>query len=112
MNYTDRERVASAINRYKIFVDEVEVGYRDNIYEYRNDLGCRDIIDRYLNTPIINDGERNDISLLDARFKSMLMPTIKPISPRHPTTAFWYYGMPHNISGELLEDARADGLLP
>ena len=102
----------TCVGGYANFIKNTEDAYFLTIYEYTDDLTYRDVIQDMLDegfTP--EETVQQQIDALDIRLKAMLRPTLKPIYMDQPPNRFWYFGLPFNISGEILEDAHNHGLI-
>ena len=101
-DYVIREGAQGLIGRWRKFVEQVEVGYRFGLDDYRNDLDIR--------TLIWVAGLENEVSREDERLRALLTHTESPVWSSDAPDPFWVRGFPSNASGELLEDLRAAGL--
>ena len=94
--------------RWRMFVDEVQRGYKLGLEDYRNDLDLRGIIA----TLGIDKGESAaEIREADELFASLLIQTDRRIWESSAGNPFWDFGYPYNASGELKDDLRAEGFL-
>lgn len=91
------------IDRYRKFVAEVERGYEFSIFDYRNDLDGRAIIE------LIGAGDQ--VRDLDARLEHMLTAREKRVWESAPGEPFWDFGYPRNARGDLLRDLQSEGFL-
>jgi hypothetical protein len=94
---------AGLLARWRKFVDEVELGYKLGLEDYRNDLDLRGIIELA--------GLGSEAHADDERFRRLLTATDKRIWESSHENAFWDWGYPRNASGELVEDLKAEGFL-
>ena len=83
----------------------VEKGYTDNVYEYTNDLHCRDALATAW--PILSDKLRVDrqpeLDALDARFEAATDPDDQ-LSTSDDSKGWWWQRVPSRRVGELAED--------
>ena len=108
---TDREPFEQNLYRYEKLVEEIEGGYSMCIYEYTNDLYCRNIIQEMLDNGYAPKKEAlARLAMFDTRLKELLLPTTVSIHGNYPSQYFWFYGVPRNAP-EVQEDARAIGVL-
>ena len=97
------------LDRYANLVEEIEGGYGMCIYEYTNDLYCRNVIQEKLDAGFVpDDAAAERLRQLDERLRALLIPTTGSIHGNYPTQYFWFYGVPRNAE-EVLEDARSVG---
>ena len=85
---------------YRQFVESVERGYGQSLFDYWNDLDIRTILAKL-------DAEE-EVQELDGRLRSMLVRTDIRIWWSDAADPFWVYGYPRNAGAELLEDLRAE----
>ena len=103
---TEFERLVST---YGVFVESVLDGYDMSIYEYTNDVSCRQRIEE-------NKSDQEMRSMLtrvvaaDEKLRNVLQPTSKCIHGEYSPQSFWYWGYPPN-SPELEDDLRTLGML-
>ena len=93
---------AGLLTKWAAFVDEVERGYKLGLEDYRNDLDLRSVIA----LAGLEAQARED----DERLRSLLIATDRRVWESSHENPFWDFGYPHNASGDLLEDLRAEGL--
>ena len=99
------------LDRYRGLVEEIEEGYTWNIYEYTNDLSCRQALQAELDGGLVLPAEyQEELRILDDRLKRPLVPTRESIHGNPPPAHFWFHGVP-STAPEVLEDARAHGWL-
>ena len=92
------------LKRWRVFVEEVERGYKLGLEDYRNDLDLRGII-----AVVKLDSE---VAEYDARLKKMLAHVEVRVweATEGGKSAFWIHGYPKNAAGDLLADLRTEGL--
>lgn len=92
------------LEKWQLFVEAVEHGYRFGLEDYRNDLDMRNIISIL--------GLQSEVEELDQRLRRLLVFTEESIwdSDEFPD-AFWLYGYPRNAAGDLRDDLRSEGFL-
>ena len=97
------------VSQYESFVAELRDGYSMSVYEYTNDLSCRDRLEAAKETPEVAAMwarvERSDDVL-----RGLLLPTKRGISGDRPRSQFWYWGYPPG-SPELEADLRSRGAI-
>ena len=89
------------------FVEECEVGYGDNIYEFDNDLSVRSLIEKVLGDPRMSDYPqlgwvREEIAAIDARYRALLGE--EEVRPSHP---WWEARVPRFAGEEVAADLMA-----
>jgi hypothetical protein len=87
--------------RWRRFVDQVELGYPLGLDDYCNDLDLRSMIEAA--------GLAGEVEDADRRFRGLLTHTERAVWSSDVPGAFWVRGYPANASGELLEDLKARG---
>lgn len=99
------------INKWYIFVQEVEQGYEMTIDDYTNDLTKRDLIDELLRQ--LPETLKNKVNTLiepsDKRFDSATNILKEPIF-REDNPPWWWYRIPKILVGELKEDVEANNI--
>lgn len=106
-NFTFREltRFEDSVVAYEGFVQQLGDGYAMCIYEYTNDLSCRQQLeDARLEAAVQELWSR--VEAADSRLRQILRPTKRCIHGSHPQECFWYWGYPPD-SPELETDLRA-----
>jgi hypothetical protein len=99
---TEEEKWISA---YEAFVKDLSEGYDMSIYEYSNDISCRQRIEESrMKQPVADQWKR--VQSADAALKKILIQTKRCIHGDYPKTCFWYWGYPPN-SPELGKDLKA-----
>ena len=111
MNFTNRAltQEESWVASYESFVADLVQGYDMSIYEYTNDLSCRQILEEKRDDPLVAD-QWNRIQASDNLLKSILLPTNQCIHGSYPKDCFWFWGYPPN-SPELETDLREIGAI-
>jgi hypothetical protein len=98
-----REGRAGLVRRWREFVEQVERGYRLGLEDYRNDLDIRGILE-------LADAVNDEISGLDERLRTLLLPAKRRVWESAPGNPFWDFGYPRNAGEELTADLKAEGL--
>lgn len=88
-------------------VRECEAGYEWNVYEYHNDLGVRDALERIVSDPDRAHEERAEVALrlaeIDARFQALLQPGVQVGPAEDP---WWHRGVPRRAGAELAAELK------
>ncbi|GAB3953375.1 hypothetical protein GCM10029976_093430 [Kribbella albertanoniae] len=92
------------IGSWRLFVELCEEGYGDNIEEFDHDLSVRRLIDRILQSPMLQgfeqmDWVRAEIEALDARYRALLIDL-----DRGDERGWWERGIPRLAGPELAGD--------
>ncbi|MGV0814098.1 hypothetical protein ABQF34_19205 [Mycolicibacterium boenickei] len=95
-------------------VAEVERGYDQMVYEYMNDLACRDWL--ALVWPMLTDRVRGaravELEALDARFRAATVDdggfTIGRFYRIENKDGWWWHRRPINVAGDFAADVAAD----
>jgi len=106
-NFTFREltRFEKWVVAYEGLVQQLGGGYSMCIYEYTNDLSCRQQLeDTRLESAVQELWQRVEVA--DSLLRQILRPTKRCIHGSYPRECFWYWGYPPN-SPELESDLRA-----
>jgi hypothetical protein len=94
-----------ALRAWRELVTRVEKGYTDNIYEYTNDLHCRDALATAW--PILSENLRvhrqPELDALDARFEAATDPDDQ-LAPSNESKGWWWRRVPRRRVGELADD--------
>jgi hypothetical protein len=98
-----KEGRAGLIRRWRKFVEQIELGYKLGLEDYRNDLDVRAILE-------LAGGDDEEIRALDTRLRTMLTAITVRVWESAAGDPFWDFGYPSNASGQLLEDLRGEGL--
>ena len=108
-NARDLSDVERWVSFYESFVDSVRDGYDMCIYEYTNDLSCRDQLERRrADTDVQAVWAR--VVAADTAFRKFLIPTKCAIYGDAPSDHFWFWGYPDG-SAELEADLKSMGAL-
>lgn len=93
------------------FVQAVERGYDDSIYEYTNDLSVRDRLEHLVaaSSATLRDKLRGALAPVDERFAIATEPAMRPLSAARGDLATWWRRVPKRREGELAEDLQAMG---
>jgi len=98
-----REGRAGLVRRWRGFVEQVELGYRMGLEDYRNDLDIRGILE-------LAGAVDDEVRALDERLQVLLVPARRRVWESAPGDPFWDFGYPRNAGEELAVDLRAEGL--
>lgn len=101
--------IEERVSEYESFVDSLLDGYSMSIYEYTNDVYCRQYLEEQKDTPGVSD-IWSRIETIDSRFLTILNPTKRCIYGSYPQSCFWYWSYPLH-SPELEQDLKENGLL-
>jgi len=93
---------AGLVARWGEFVGQLERGYTPGLEDYRSHLDLRAIL--------ALAGMDAQVQELDARFERMLTARHTRVWESGPGDPFWDFGYPRNVSADLLEDLKAEGL--
>jgi hypothetical protein len=99
-----REGRTGLLRGWREFVSQVEHGYPFGLYDYRNDLDARAIIQ-------LAGAEDDEVRALDERLKAALTATTVRVWESGAGDPFWDFGYPKNAGRELLEDLKAEELV-
>jgi len=106
-NFIFRElsRFEQWVAAYEGLVEQLGGGYSMSIYEYANDLSCRQQLEDARSEGAVQElwGRIEDA---DSRLRQILRPTKHCIHGSYPRECFWYWGYPPN-SPELESDLKA-----
>jgi len=94
---------------YEFLADTLADGYDMCIYEYTNDMTCRELLHQYADHHVIREFEKR-IAIADGRLKAILNPTKQCIHGDYPESHFWFWAYPPN-SPELENDLREMGAI-
>lgn len=98
---------AGLLDQWSAFVELCEESYRSTIYEYEDEIGVRDAIQRLLDDPEVSRFPEarewaQRIRVWDDRFRRLLEPLPRP----RPGAAWWKAGVPRYGGPEFAEDIR------
>ena len=102
-------RANEMLSAWESLVGDMASGYTMSVYEYSNDLYCREYLE-------VNRYEESVAAIwsrvekVDQIAQSFLLPTVGCFHGNHPRSWFWYWGVPGN-SPELESDLRARNLI-
>jgi hypothetical protein len=106
----DRRKVTIEflIGRWQNFIEELEKGYEDTIYEYRDELVKRDILARILNasSPSLKTKLSSTLDPLDIRFDNLTVSIQKPLLDGMEQDHTWWYKVPKKANDEFMEYLR------
>ena len=97
------------ITAYESLVADLENGYSMCIYEYTNDLACRNLLEEHREDPHVASLWTR-VEATDAVLRQLLLPTMHCFHGDYPRSRFWYWGYPP-CSPELEDDLRSRGFL-
>lgn len=116
-NRTERiQRVtnlAELLHRWERLISSLATGYEDSIYEYKNDLTTRDILERLLGqaTESLQAKLLTAILPLDEAFKNSTQLLSRPLARNKPDNWWWWRCIPSQPSPELEADLRSERFL-
>lgn len=93
---------AQLIAKWRAFVEQLEAGYSFGLYDYRNDLDLRSLIEAA--------GAADQVADLDARFRAATHKRKLKVWESDSEDPFWVYGVPRRISAAFKEDLKSEGL--
>ncbi len=103
------------LQEWSRFVSHVEHGYGGSIYEYTNDRSTRDLLEEVLRKvpESLHDRLIEAIRPWDSRFRETTREVKQPLSPsvNFETQSWWWFRVPKNVSAELENDLRSEGIL-
>jgi hypothetical protein len=105
--YPDRVIRAGAqglVESWRRLVEEVERGYSLTLYDYRNDLDARGILEQ---AGFASD----ELAELDKRLRPLLAHRHVRVWESAPDNPWWDFGYPANAEREFEEDLRSEGLI-
>jgi hypothetical protein len=107
---------AQLIDRWMKVIERIENGYKLGIFDYRNDLTLREIIERIEKgvSPKLRAKIASAIAPLDSRLSNATFISTNPPFPgalQRKPDAWWYSRLPRQLIGELAEDAVHEGLV-
>ncbi len=100
---------AAHLGQWDLVIRECEDGYSSSIYEYDNDIGVRDQIQRLLDAPEFQQyaelGEfRREVDNIDARFRAILRPVVEV---KADSPYWWRRGVLASAGREYADDVEA-----
>ena len=106
-NFTHRElsKHERWVIAYEELVESLTDGFDMSIYEYTNDMSCRQRLEDERTEPGVQELWQR-VELADTRLQEILRPTKCCIHGSYPPECFWYWGYPPN-SPELESDLKA-----
>lgn len=109
-----QQTLGHLVTQWRRFVESIELGYNQTLYDYENSLSIRNNLSR-IEIELSQEGRviiRNIIDPLDSRFLDATIQISNPIRNDYATTTnWWWYRIPNVISGTLEEDLRVGGFL-
>lgn len=97
------------ITAYESLVAGLGDGYSMCIYEYANDLACRNLLEEYREDPRVACLWARVVAT-DAVLRELLLPARRCFHGDYPRSWFWCWGYPP-LSPELEDDLRSRGLI-
>jgi hypothetical protein len=97
------------VSSYEGFVNSLAEGYDMCIYEYTNDLSCRQRLEDARSNPQVQQIWAR-VERADALLRDILKPTKECIHGSYPREYFWFWGYPPG-SPELESDLKSIGAL-
>jgi hypothetical protein len=98
-----QKKTVDLIAQWTAIVAAVEKGYRFGLYDYRNDLDVRSLIEEA--------GAADQVAALDKRFQAALTGKKVRVWESDTAGAFWCYGYPKKTNAEFKQDLKAEGLI-
>ncbi|QDT99885.1 hypothetical protein [Gimesia aquarii] len=102
-------KIEDRVSEYESLVDSLLDGYSMSIYEYINDLYCRQYLEEHKDDPDVS-GLWSRIERTDSRFLAILNSTKRCICGNYPQSYFWYWSYPSH-SPVLEQDLKENGML-
>ena len=97
------------IAAYESLADTLSDGFDKCIYEYTNDMTCRELLHQHFDHPIVRE-YKTRIVIADRKLRAILIPTNRCIHGDYPESHFWFWSYPPN-SPELEKDLRETGVI-
>ena len=97
------------VAQYESLASSLAGGYDMCIYEYTNDMSCRELLEQYADHPLVIR-YRERIEVADETLKAILKPTKRCIHGDYPETHFWFWKYPPDSPG-LEDDLREMGAI-
>lgn len=101
--------IENRVSEYESLIDSLQDGYSMSIYEYTNDLYCRQYLEEHKDDPVVSELWIR-IERIDSRFLKMVNSTKRCIHGNYPQSYFWYWSYPIN-SPEIEQDLKENGML-
>ena len=101
---TIRSGSAGLVESWRSFVEEAEKGYSLSLFDYRNDLDARGILQQA-------GFESPELDELDRRLRSLLAHRHVRVWESAPDDPWWDFGYPANAKPDLEDDLRSEGLI-
>ncbi len=93
------------ISIYESLAETLANGYDMCIYEYTNDMSCRELLEKHRDHPAVRKYAPL-IQLADDKLRATLKPTKRCIHGEFPRSHWWYWMYPPNspeLESDLLE---------
>ncbi|MEO8218572.1 MAG: hypothetical protein ABI718_15965 [Acidobacteriota bacterium] len=106
--------VEDLLHQWEKFVEDVEAGYDDSIYEYANDLGTRSLLNEIVaaKPDHLTASLKNWLLPLDQRFFDATTEALRAVPGTAPTSeSLWCTRIPKMMSDELRRDLFGAGLI-
>ena len=97
------------VAEYEALVASLPTGYDMSVYEYTNDISCRQTLEDERTGPGVQ-GLWQRVEIADSRLREILQPTQRCIHGSYPSSCFWYWGYPPDSPG-LEDDLRSLGAI-
>lgn len=94
---------------WEALAESLADGYDMCIYEYTNDMSCRELLHQFADHHVVREYE-DRIAIADRKLKSILKPTKCCIHGEYPESHFWFWTYPPS-SPELESDLREIGAI-
>lgn len=102
--------LARLLKKWEWFVEVVEQGYDDSIYEYTNDLSVRDLLESVSVAcpPPLRDRLTDTLDAWDDRFRKATVALQKPLMQRegNEQPGWWWVRVPVRLGAELEKDLK------
>ena len=108
-----RVSIGSLLASWDDFVQSVERGYDDCVYEYTNDLNVRDLLSGLVSKLPRSTSEKLSaiIRPVDDRFVSATLKTERPLLSTD-SSGWWWFRIPLRRSSQLQKDLEDEGVIP
>lgn len=103
------------LESWKSFVERVEQGYQNSIYEYTNDLSTRDLLQKIVLG--VSSTVRSELLKVlepwDDKFYGATREIVRPLlpGPHEEKLNGWWFRVPHKMGDDLKNDLLADEII-
>jgi hypothetical protein len=99
------------VGQWAEFVEGLERGYDDSIYEYTNDLSVRDRLQNLVgaSSPALRAKMETAVAPVDQRFGFATEPAARPLRANSGDLPSWWRRVPKRRDGEFADDLKALG---